>query len=234
MDVNSGVPAIAGIAGLMGDPARAEVLSVLLGGGALSATELAGVARVTKSTMSAHLDKLLRAGLVSVDRQGRHRYFRLSHPDVARAIESLMGVASRTGTLYRRPGPSDPGLRKARVCYDHLAGELSVFLYERLLSRGALVPPPDFGPGRAIVLTNLGEHLFGSLGIDVDSLRSRRRSFCHACLDWSERRHHLAGALGAALLGRITELRWARRAKNARVLVFSAAGEEALRKAFDS
>jgi DNA-binding transcriptional ArsR family regulator len=231
---NAGTPAIAGIATLIGDAARADVLTALLADRALSATELAGIAGVTKSTISAHLEKLFRGGLVAVDRQGRHKYFRLSHPDVARALESLMGVAWRTGALRLRVGPIDPALRKARVCYDHLAGELGVFVHESLVTRGALITSTGSGRGQAsIELTAVGERLIQSLGIDVDALRTRRRSFCHACLDWSERRHHLAGALGAALLGRITELRWARRARSSRALVFSPVGEAALRRAFD-
>lgn len=128
-----------------------------------------------------------------------------------------MGVAWRTGAVRLRVGPIDPALRKARVCYDHLAGELGVLVHESLLTRGALITATDTGRGQASVeLTAVGERLIQSLGIDVNALRARRRSFCHACLDWSERRHHLAGALGAALLGRIMELRWARRAKSSR------------------
>ncbi|HEV8582658.1 MAG TPA: helix-turn-helix domain-containing protein [Thermoanaerobaculia bacterium] len=234
MEETSGVPAIAGIAALIGDPARAEVLTALLADRALSATELAAIAGVAKSTISSHLEKLLRAGLVACERQGRHKYFRLSDRDVAHALESLMGVAWRTGAVRRPVGPSDPALRKARVCYDHLAGELGVRVYESLVSQGALIPPPDpaaedAGPE----LTRIGELLFQSLDIDTGALRAKRRAFCRSCLDWSERRHHLAGALGAALLSRITELRWARRAKGSRALLFSALGEAALRLAID-
>jgi DNA-binding transcriptional ArsR family regulator len=226
-------PAVAGIAALIGDEARAAVLTALLADRALSATELAGVAAVSKSTMSAHLEKLLRAGLVAVDRQGRHKYFRLSHPDVALALEALMGLASRTGAVRLRVGPTDPALRKARVCYDHLAGELGVLVYEGLVRSGALSLSKDTASQRAVELTASGERLVRSLGIDGDALRGKSRSFGHPCLDWSERRHHLAGALGASLLDRIIELRWARRAKGSRALVFSPAGEEALRRTFD-
>src|SRR5262245_50000952 len=126
MKAISGVPAIDRIAGAIGDPARAEVLTALLADRALTATELATVAGVAKSTISSHLEKLLQVGLLAVEKQGRHKYFRLSDPDVGRALESLMGIALRTGAV-RPSGPTDPGLRKARVCYDHLAGELGVF-----------------------------------------------------------------------------------------------------------
>jgi DNA-binding transcriptional ArsR family regulator len=216
----------------MGDPARAEALTAMLAGRALSATELALVARVTRSTMSVHLDKLLQAGLVAAERQGRHKYFRLAHPDVAQALESLLGLAERSGSGRPRPAAVDPALRRARVCYDHLAGELSVGLYDRLWSRGALAAPRGTGAGpQALVLTPAGERLFRGLGVDVAALRARRRPLCRACLDWSERRHHLAGALGAALLGRAFELRWAWRARAGRAVTFSAAGEAALRRA---
>ena len=235
MNDRAGLPAIAGVAALIGDPARAEVLTALLADRALSATELAEVAGVTKSTISAHLEKLLRAGLVAVERQGRHKYFRLSDPDVAGALESLMGVAGRTGAVRLRGSPSDPALRKARVCYDHLAGELGVFVHETLVRRGSLIPLPGPLPEKAErELTAIGERLFRKLDIDTNAARAKRRSFCPSCLDWSERRHHLAGALGAALLNRIAELRWARRARGSRALLFSSLGEAALRRAFDS
>lgn len=234
MEETSGMPAIAGIAALIGDPARAEVLTALLADRALSATELADIAGVSKSTISAHLEKLLRAGLVAFERQGRHKYFRLSDRDVARALESLMGVAWRTGAVHLPAVPADPALRKARVCYDHLAGELGVRVYEGLVRNGALILPSEPTSEEAgLELTATGERLFQNLDIDTGALRVKRRSFCRPCLDWSERRHHLAGALGAALLHRITELRWARRRKGSRALLFSALGEAALRLAFD-
>src|SRR5450432_3059347 len=131
-------PNIVGIAALIGDHARAEILTALTAGQALTATELAGVAGVTKQTVSAHLAKLLDARLIAVEHQGRHRYFRLAGRDVAQLLESLMGVAFRTGSLRLRPGPREPALRKARVCYDHLAGELGVFMYDGLLERRLL------------------------------------------------------------------------------------------------
>jgi len=229
---NSSMPTIAGIGALIGDPSRAEVLTALLAGPALSATELAEVAGVAKSTISAHLEKLLGAGLVGVDRQGRHKYFRLAHPDVATALETLMGVAARTGAVRVSRGPTDPALRKARVCYDHLAGELGVFVCEKLMERSALVTTNDSGTvGPGIELTAIGKSAIQGLGIDIEALRARRRSFGHVCLDWSERRHHLAGALGAAILDRIEHLGWARRARGSRALLFSPSGEAALRRA---
>ena len=200
-------PHIAGIASLVGDPARAEVLCALMADRALTATELAHIAGVTKQTISAHMSKLVEAGLVAVECQGRHRYFRLAAPDVAQLLESLMGVAFRTGAVRLRSSPREPALRKARVCYDHLAGEAGVSVYERLVKRKALS-----AEGAVLSLTPAGRRLFASLDIDTDSLASQRRTYCRACLDWSERRHHLAGALGSALFAKLLERGWARRA----------------------
>jgi DNA-binding transcriptional ArsR family regulator len=220
-------PNIAGIASLIGDPARAEVLTALMADRALTATELAAIAGVTKQTISAHLAKLVDAGLAAVEKQGRHRYFRLADPDVAHLLESLMGVAFRTGAVRVRSSPREPALRKARVCYDHLAGELGVLLYEQLVQRRALVAGSD-----GLALTDDGRRLFRRLSIDTQALARQKRAFCRACLDWSERRHHLAGALGAALLARIVERGWAKRARDSRVVLVSASGEQALRKLF--
>jgi len=220
-------PNIVGIAALIGDHARAEVLTALMADRALTATELAGIAGVTKQTISAHLAKMLDAGLLAVDTQGRHRYFRLADTDVAQLLESLMGVAFRTGAVRVRSSPREPALRKARVCYDHLAGELGVLAYEGLLQRRALVRKAD-----ALQITNEGREWFRGLDIDADALLVQRRFFCRPCMDWGERRHHLAGALGAALFARILELGWARRPKDSRVVAFTPPGERALRALF--
>src|SRR4029450_5275618 len=154
-------PSIVGIAALIGDHARAEVLTALMADRALPATELAGIAGVTKQTISAHLAKLVGAGLVVVENQGRHRYFRLADRDVAHLLESLMGVGFRTGALRARSSPREPAWRTDRVCNDHLAAEAGVQIYERLRERGALIPRGD-----DIKLTPTGERLFGALGID--------------------------------------------------------------------
>jgi DNA-binding transcriptional ArsR family regulator len=216
-------PNIVRIAALIGDNARAEVLSALMSGSALTATELADMAGVTKQTISFHLGKLLEAGLLKVEQQGRHRYFQLAGPDVAQLLESLMGMAVQSEAVRPRTGPRDPALRKARICYDHLAGELGVLAYEQMLRQGVFELRQE-GPW----LTQHGRLWFRRLGIDTGALAGTKRSFCRACLDWSERRHHLAGALGAALLTRIQELGWAKRAKDSRVIVFSAQGEASL------
>src|SRR5215510_7615618 len=179
-------PSIARIAALIGDHARAEILTALMSGQALTATELGHVAGVTKQTMSAHLAKLLDARLLAVESQGRHRYFRLADRDVARLLESLMQVAYRSGAVPLRSSPREPALRKARVCYDHLAGELGVLAFDSLEQRRFLR-----SDGEKVEVTARGRQFFSELGIDVDALAQRRRALCRTCLDWSVRRHHL-------------------------------------------
>jgi DNA-binding transcriptional ArsR family regulator len=220
-------PNIVGIAALIGDHARAEILTALMTGQALTATELAAVAGVTRQTISSHLAKLLDARLLNVSSEGRHRYFRLADDDVAHLLESLMGVAYRTGAVRVRSSPREPALRKARVCYDHLAGELGVLIFDSLKKRRQLALV-EHTP----VLTRQGQRYFREFGIDIQALARQRRPLCRACLDWSMRRDHLAGALGAAILGRCLDLRWARREKASRVVSFSALGENALREQF--
>lgn len=220
-------PNIVGIAALIGDHARAEILTALMAGQALTATELVEVAGVTKQTVSTHLAKLLDARLLAVESQGRHRYFRLADRDVAQLLESLMGVAYRAGAVRVRSSPREPALRKARVCYDHLAGELGVLVFDSFEQRRFL---RSGGEGQE--LTPLGRQFCLEIGIDVDVLARQRRPLCRACLDWSTRRNHLAGAVGAAVLSRCLDLGWARRAKGSRLLRFSAVGEKALRERF--
>ncbi len=220
-------PNIVGIAALIGDHARSEMLTALLGGQALTATELCSVAGVTKQTVSGHLAKLVGAGLVTVESQGRHRYYRLADPDVAHLLESLMGVAYRVGAVRIRTGPREPALRKARVCYDHLAGDLGVFVFDSLKRRSLLR-----AEGGALELTRRGRQFFSAIGIEADDLAAPRRPLCRACLDWSVRSHHLAGALGAAVLEQCLQLKWARREKDSRVVNFTPAGERALRERY--
>lgn len=220
-------PDIALVAALLGDPARANMLTALIGGQALTAGELARHAGVTPQTASSHLAKLIAGGLVSARRQGRHGYFSLSGPDVAQVMEGLMGLAARTGRLRTRPGPRDPELRRARVCYDHLAGELGVALKEGLVAAGRLEED-----GEALRPTEAGAEFLGAFGIELKRLSQSRRPLCRACLDWSERRSHLAGALGAALLDRIYDLGWAARVPGERVVRFTPEGLKGFRATF--
>ena len=207
------------IASLVGDPARSNMLTALMSGRALTATELAQEAGITPQTASSHLAKLEAGHLVVPEKQGRHRYFRLSGPDVATVLEGLMGLAARAGHLRVRTGPSDPGLRRARVCYDHLAGDLGVRMLDSMTEKGLLRAQKD-----SVALTSQGERFVADLGIDLSALGGSRRPLCKTCLDWSVRRSHLAGSLGAAILSRFYELNWAKREKGNRVVTFSPKG----------
>ena len=197
-------PDISIIASLIGNPASANMLMALMAGPALTATELAQEAGLMLSTASGHLAKLEDAGLVAVERQGRHRYFRLADADVASALEGLIPLAARAGHTRIRTGPRDPELRQARSCYDHLAGDLAVRMFDRFVERRLLTRGGD-----AMRVTASGKRFFAKAGIDVDALERGRRALCRPCLDWSERRSHLGGALGGAIFDRIIAQGWA-------------------------
>jgi len=215
-------PDIAGLAALIGDPARANMLSALMAGMALTAGELAGEAGVTPQTASGHLARLVSAGLLLVEVQGRHRYYRIAGPDVAEALETLDVLAARTGRLRARPGPKDDAMREARRCYDHLAGARGVALFDALVAAGHIAHGPDgFAP------TPAGRARFAAEGIDMAGLDARRRPICRACLDWSERRPHLAGSLGAALMNMILARGWAKADRKVRAIRFTAEGAAA-------
>ena len=217
-------PDIAMVAALVGDPARANMLTALLSGRALTASELAQEAGITPQTASSHLAKLETGGLIEPEKQGRHRYYRLSDPDVADVLERLAGLAARTGHMRVRTGPKEPALRRARICYDHLAGDLGVQMFDSMKAQ-ALVRQKK----QDIELTTEGEHFLADrLQISPGMLAHPRRPVCKACLDWSERRHHLAGTLGAAIMARFTELNWAARDETpgSRVVNFSRNGEK--------
>jgi DNA-binding transcriptional ArsR family regulator len=217
-------PDIAMVASLVGDPARANMLTALMNGRALTATELSQEAGITPQTASSHLSKLEAGGLIEQEKQGRHRYYRLADPDVADVMESLQGLAARAGHLRVRTGPKDPALRRARVCYDHLAGDLGVQMLDSM-RRQKLVRQHK----NDIELTANGERFVEkALQIDAATLTHPRRPVCKVCLDWSERRHHLAGTLGAALMQRFTELKWAARdpTPGSRVVQFTRQGEK--------
>jgi DNA-binding transcriptional ArsR family regulator len=194
------------------------MLNALMDGRALTATELALDAGVAPSTASSHLAKLQRAGLISLLVQGRHRYFRIATAEMAALLESLMGMAAAEATV--RTGPRDEGLRRARVCYDHLAGELGVGLLERMRERRLVRGDDEF-----LELTGPGETWVAGFGIDLAGLRRNARPLVRSCLDWSERRSHLAGAVGAAILARLVELRFAKRDSISRAVSISGRGE---------
>jgi DNA-binding transcriptional ArsR family regulator len=214
-------PDISIIASQIGNPASANMLMALISGPALTATELANEAGITLATASGHLAKLEKSGLVDLERQGRHHYFRLAGPDVVAALQALLPLAARAGHLRTRTGPRDPELRQARSCYDHLAGGLAVRMHQSFLQRGMLVRDRN-----GLAVSEAGRAAFARKGIDVAFLERARRPLCRACLDWSERQHHLSGALGAAIFDLILERGWASRRAGSRIVRFAPGGEQ--------
>lgn len=217
---------IASVAALVGDPARARMLIALMDGRARTAKELAYGAGVTPQTASSHLAKLLRARLLAMERQSRHRYFRLAAPSVGHAVEALMVVSSSRPRATASARSLD-GLRLARTCYDHLAGRLGVSVTEAMVRRRFLKPA-----GRDFLLTAPGVRFLGRLGVDVEETRRERRAFARQCLDWSERRAHLAGALGAAVARRCVDLHWVHLVAEERTLTLTPQGLRGLRTWF--
>ncbi len=212
-------PDIARIAALIGDPARANILTALMSGKALTATELAGEAGITVATTSQHLTRLEDGGLIQSRRQGRHKYVTLASDDVAGLLENLMSVSAGAGHLRTRTGPKDAALREARVCYNHLAGDRGVQLYDVMLARGDLVISAG-----DLSLTDQGASFASAFGIDLAGLSKGRTALCRPCLDWSERRSHLAGGLGRAMFSRMADLGWLRRRTDSRVVEFTPDG----------
>lgn len=222
----SAVLDLAGIAALVGDPARANILSALLDGRALTASELAYAAHVTPQTASGHLGKLSQASLIAALQQGRFRYYRLANPQVARMLESIMNVAAMAPRV--RPARMEASMRTARLCYDHCAGRLGVGLADALCMHGHV----DLGDDGGVVTAD-GESFFAAFGIEIAALRRQKRIFCKPCLDWSERRPHLAGAVGAALARQLFSLGWIERLRDTRALRITPAGHQGLQRNFD-
>jgi DNA-binding transcriptional ArsR family regulator len=219
------------VASVAGDPARAGMLHALMDGRALTASELARVAGVTPQTASGHLARMTAAGLVAVEKQGRHRYHRLATPAVAQMMESIMQVAAGLEAMRPPPvtGPRDAALRAARTCYDHLAGRLGVALADALAAGGYVELERDAG-----LVTDAGIALFARLGIDVAALSERRgqrpRVLCRPCLDWSERRPHIGGSVGAALCALSFEENWICRVKGTRAVAVTPKGQRVFRE----
>jgi DNA-binding transcriptional ArsR family regulator len=220
-------PAIAEIAALVGNPARANMLMALANGRALTASELAYVAGVSPQTASEHLARLAGAKLLSLAKQGRHSYFRLASPKIARMIESIMVVAADGPQRYRPRWNGDGQLRMARTCYDHIAGILGVALTDSLTRHKHVVLTEDGG-----MVTRAGEKFLAQFGVVLDEVKEGRRTFCRPCLDWSERRPHLAGALGAALAERCFDLGWVARIRDTRALKISPQGQRGFKDRF--
>ncbi len=221
---------IAEIAALMGDPARANMLSALMNGGAMNAGDLAFAAHITAQTASAHLAKLVEARLLASEKRGRHRYFRLASAEVARMLEEIMSVAVAVTRppRYRPAWMRDEALRSVRTCYDHLAGRLGVALTESLAANQFVVLDQDGG-----AVTEDGTQFFAKLGLDLMPTAGKRRRFCRPCVDWSERLPHLGGAVGAALARHCFTLGWIARIKDSRAVAITAAGRIGFRTEFE-
>jgi DNA-binding transcriptional ArsR family regulator len=216
------------IAALVGDTARATMLAALMGGQALTSSELASLAHISRSTASGHLGKLVRARLLTVTQKRRNRYYRIASPLVARMLESIKAVAAiETPARHRPRSAQDEALRFARTCYDHVAGRLGVAIADALIASRFIVLTEDGGE-----LTKPGVRFFTRFGADLDSQSGNRRIFCRACLDWSERRYHVAGFVGAEIWRRCLELGWLTRRRDTRAVGVTPAGRRGLRDTF--
>jgi len=220
-------PNIAKIGTLLGDNTRARMLSTLMHGKALTASELATEAGVTAQTATTHLAKLEAGGLLTLRKQGRHKYFALASDEVATLLETLMGMSASADPPRVLTGPRDEAMRHARVCYNHLAGNKGIELHDSLVAKRYLNVT-----GGDLSLSKKGERFMDEFGIDLESLRKSRAPLCKPCLDWSERRSHLAGSLGRALLTQFETLRWVKRNDDSRVVTFTAKGERAFNETF--
>lgn len=217
-------PDVSRVARTIGDPSRLRMLTLLMDGRALTAKELAYGAGIEPATGSSHLQRLVGDGLVTVRTQGRHRYFQLASPAVARCVESLLVVAPAVRAV---PCTTPDPLCEARYCYDHLAGRLAVAVTRALEASGTIERRDA-----AFVVSRTGARWFGKLGVDVDAVAAQRRQFAPACMDWSERQEHVSGALGAALAQRFEAARWLRRRPESRAVAITSAGRAALREYF--
>jgi DNA-binding transcriptional ArsR family regulator len=220
-------PIIAEIAALVGDPARATMVSALLDGRALTASELASAARITPQTASTHLAKLTEAGLLSVARRGRHRHFRLASAAVAGMIDGIVAVALEKRPRYRPLSRQARALSAARICYDHLAGRLSVDLTDSLVAREFVVVD-----GETAEITAAGARFLTDFGVELPPRRSPRRHPCRLCLDWTERRPHIAGVVGAVLTRRYFDLGWMERVKKSHAVIVTALGRRGFEETF--
>jgi DNA-binding transcriptional ArsR family regulator len=218
---------IAEVAALVGDPARANILGALMGGRALAAGELVRVTGVSPQTTSGHLGKLTDGRLIACVKQGRHRYYRIATPRVAEMLESIMAVVADAPPRYRPSSKLDEAMRVARTCYDHFAGKLGVGITDALCALGHVTLSDEGGE-----LTESGVAFFERFGADLASARSRRRIFCRPCLDWTERRPHLGGTVGAVLAQRCFDLKWLQHMRGSRALIITPAGRRGLSEAF--
>jgi len=225
MDANIAIPAA-----LIADPARAAILMALMDGRAHPASTLAYAANLSPQAASNHLAKLLDGGMVLVEAEGRHRYYRLARPEIATALEALQALAPRIRAIDEPRSPEARRLRAARTCYDHLAGRLGVAIAQAMEARGLLSVPANAPAGKLYGLTETGIQWFAEFGVGLPAATSRHRPPARRCLDWTERRHHLAGPLGAALLRRLVEMGWVVRSPGNRAVIVTPIGAEGLRR----
>jgi DNA-binding transcriptional ArsR family regulator len=213
------------VAALVGDTARATMLAALMSGQALTSSELASLAHISRPTASGHLGKLVAARLLAVSQKRRNRYYRIASPLVARMLESIKAVAAiETPARHRPRSAQDDALRFARTCYDHLAGRLGVAIADALVARRLIVLTEEGGE-----VTPAGARFLTEFGADLTTRSAGRRIFCRACLDWSERRYHVAGLVGAEIWRRCLELGWLARQRDTRAIQVTAAGRRGLR-----
>jgi DNA-binding transcriptional ArsR family regulator len=220
-------PNIAALAAPLADPARALMVTALMDGRARTVTELGAAAGLTKASASEHAAKLLDAGLVKAERQGRHKYLTLASPAVAGLIEAMMALADQTPSRLSQPGPRDPALREARLCYNHLAGRLGVQIYQSLSAQRFLVHTPG-----GLTLAPEGRAFCLEFGLSEANLAPARTPLCRDCLDWSERQSHLGGRLGRLLLTRMEGRDWLRRREGSRALTITPKGRSGLAACF--
>jgi DNA-binding transcriptional ArsR family regulator len=218
---------ISEVAALVGDPARANILAALMGGRALTATELARAAGVSPQTTSGHLGKLTDGRLIACVKQGRHRYYRLGSHRVAEMLEGIMAVVADAPPRYRPPSKLDDAMRIARTCYDHFAGKLGVGITDALCAHGHVALADEAGE-----VTDSGVTFLEKFGVDLDAARRHRRIFCRPCLDWTERRPHLGGSVGALLAQRCFDLGWIERMREGRALIVTRRGRLGLSETF--
>jgi DNA-binding transcriptional ArsR family regulator len=225
MEANIAIPAA-----LIADPARSAILMALMDGRAHPAGTLAYAANLSPQAASNHLAKLLDGGMVLVEIEGRHRYYRLARPEVATVLEALLSVAPPIRSLDEPRSPEARRLRAARSCYDHLAGRLGVAIATAMEARGLLSVPANAPAGKLYGLTEAGRAWFTDLGIAIPASGQMHRPAARRCLDWTERRHHLAGPLGTALLARMVELGWVLRSSGSRAVTLTSTGAKGLRE----
>lgn len=218
---------VAMIASLVSEPSRAAILTALLDGRFHTASELAHMAGIKPQTASFHLAKMTEAQVVSVEKQGRHRYYGIQDPEVAQVMESLLSIAPPVPIKSFKQASENEAIRLARTCYDHVAGHLGVQIMSFFMQKGILSEDQD-----GLHITQQGEIFFADFQINLKNTRQKRRSFSHKCLDWSERRHHLAGALGSALLDRLFELHWVEHLPTTRAIRITAEGKRGFKEVF--